>query len=357
MQLVLRVEQVREEHIEAYCQLSRAEYGDAVAVAKASHLRWKFIENPQGPSIGIHLYKGDELVGRMVALTRQFLYQDKVYKAAHIVDFVVHPKERGMSSLLMLVSGLKQLSGYDFLLIMAPNAAGAAVWEKFVKMRGYFQLDVAVAPLRPFALLEATGKLRVGDLAPILDWPWRVLVGATTRLLSYLGDVQIEFEWPSSAEIDKMLSSNKDDRVIGVRSAAYLEWRYRRSPVFQYRVLFLRRKGALEGYFVTRRALHDGIDGLFVVDAFGRPGLTDGSWRATAREEISRASTDGAAMTMLMGNSAWGPLRAMNALPFLTVPPRFLPRKMTVYAEWKTSPGFEIGRNNFHLALGDSDVI
>jgi len=357
MSFELRIERIAEEHIGPYVELSRAEYGNQTAVSQASHLRWKFIENPQGPSVGIHLYKDRELVGRMVALTRLFLHRGKVYKAAHIVDFLVHPKERGMSSLFQLVAGLKQLSGFDFLLIMAPNPAGAAVWEKFVKMRGYFGLDVAVAPLRPAALLHSAGKLRTGAFAPILDWPWRLLLGSGTWLGNCLNHVKIEADWPEQAELERMLSADWGDRVVGLRSADFLEWRYRRSPVFRYRVSFLRAKGELIGYFVTRRTVYDGIDCLFVVDAFGRPQLTPASWRAPSYTEVSRAVKEGAEMAIILGNTEWGPLEAVSRLPFLAVPPRFLPRKTMVYAQWITEQAFDIRRDNFYVALGDSDVI
>jgi len=357
MDLELRIERVGEEHIEPYARLSRAEYGDEAAVSQPSHLRWKFIENPQGPSIGIHLYKRGGLVARMVALTRQFVHRDKYYKAAHIVDFLVHPSERGMNSLLQLVVGLKQLSGFDFLLIMAPNAAGAAVWEKFVKMHGYFDLDVALAPLRPAAVLQTSGKFRTGPLAPIVDWPWRLFIGAATWLGSRLGHAQIETEWPEAHELAKMLCANWGDRVIGLRSPEFLEWRYRRSPVFRYNVCFIRENGTLRGYFVTRRAVYEGMDCLFIVDAFGQPQLASASWRTASLANISLASRGGAEMATMLGNTGWGPLCASKTMPFFAVPPRYLPRKTTVYAQWITQPGFEIRRDNFYVALGDSDVI
>jgi hypothetical protein len=44
MNYELRIEQIGDEHIQPYVNLSRAEYGDAAAVSQASHLRWKFIE-------------------------------------------------------------------------------------------------------------------------------------------------------------------------------------------------------------------------------------------------------------------------------------------------------------------------
>jgi hypothetical protein len=358
MQLEIRVERVGEEHIQLYQRLSKLEYGEAAAVSQANHLRWKFIDNPQGHSIGIHLYKDGNLVARMVALAKQFLYQGNVFKAAHIVDFLVHPEVRGMQSLLQLVRGLKQLTGFDFLLVMAPNQAGAAVWEKFVKMRGYFDLDVVVAALRPAALLQSTGKLRTGVLAPVLDIPWRSLMSAASMFGGSPAQFRIDPQWPAEAEIDSMFAADDwGDRVVGVRSAEFIEWRYRRSPVFRYKVFFLRIKGELKGYFVTRRTIYDGIDCEFLVDAFGSPQLTASSWGAVARREISTASRDGATVAMILGNTGWGPLSALNRLPFLTVPPRLLPRKTTVYAEWLSKPGFDIRRDNFYLALGDSDVV
>ncbi len=181
MDFVTRIEQIGPEHIEPYIKLSKAEYGDAAAVSKSEHLRWKFIENPQGSSTGIHLYDASgELVGRMTALTRRFLH-GKDYRAAHIVDFLVHPKMRGMPALFQLATGLKKLSGFDLLLIMAPNPAGATIWEKLLKMRSRFDLDIMAAPLRPFATLQAMGKLGGGKVFLFLDWSWQLLVGSGAR--------------------------------------------------------------------------------------------------------------------------------------------------------------------------------
>jgi hypothetical protein len=358
MSYELRIENLGEQHIAPHALLSRAEYGDSVAIAQESHLRWKFLDNPQGPSVGIHLYKNRELVGRLMALTRIFVHQQKTYRAAHIVDFLVHPDERGMGSLFQLVSGLKQLSGFDFQLIMAPNPAGTAVWKKLVKMREYFDLDIAVAPLRPAALLQSTGKFKSGMLAPIMDWPCRLMVGGAAWVGSHIGTGQIQVEWPEDAEIDRMLFAVHDGRVVGQRSAAFLKWRYRDSPVFQYKVFFLRRKGELCGYFVTRKAPHDDMECLFIVDAYGLPSMRKSCWRAASHAAVAQAAGNGAELAMIFGNTASGSLAVMNTLPFITVPPRLLPRKPTVYAEWGASaPAFEINRDNFFIALGDCDFI
>lgn len=357
MDLQLRIEQVRDEHIEPYRRLSSVEFGATAPVSQANHLRWKFIENPQGPSVGIHLYRNDELIARMVALTRQFLHRGKIYRAAHIVDFLVHPGERGMASLLQLGKGLKQISGFDFFLILAPNPAGAEVWEKFVKMRAYFDLDVAVAPLRPASLLESAGKFRSGAFAPALDRPWRFFLLTLSRISGSIGNVEIDTEWPQQRELDDLQAGNSGEQIVGLRSGEYLEWRYKRSPVFRYNTLFLRNGGKLSGYLVTRRHVYDGIDCVFIVDAFGRPDVAPSSWGAALRVCAAQLFGNDVEMAMIFGNTEIGPISLLKRLPFLTVPPRFLPRKTKVYAQWITSPGFEISRENFYVALGDSDVI
>jgi hypothetical protein len=154
-----------------------------------------------------------------------------------------------------------------------------------------------------------------------------------------------------------MLSVGPSSQAIGFRSADYLDWRYRRSPVFKYNMSFVREHEDLIGYVVTRRALHDGIDCTFVVDAFCRPGTKLRSLQAAAHAEISRAAQSGSQLALIMGNRAWGPLSAISGLPFLKVPSRVLPRKTAVFAEWLTSAAFEIRRDNFYVSLGDSDVI
>jgi hypothetical protein len=356
--LELRVERLGEEHIQPYVDLSRSEYGDSAAVSNPAHLRWKFLDNPQGPSVGIHLYESGCLVGRMVALDRTFQYRRKLYKGAHVVDFLVHPKVRGMIPLLKLVQGLKKLAGFDFYLIMAPNPAGAAVWDNFWKMQQCFDLNVLIAPLRPAAIAQSLGKLRTGPLRAAFDLSWRAVVRLLNGACNLGRPVQIDRSWPDSAELEALTRSSTDgERATGYRTPAYLDWRYRRSPVFQYKMLFLRQDGQLVGYLVTRRTAYEGLDCLFVVDAFGLPQLSPRAWMSGLGEPLAAAVADKAHMAMTMGNAALNPLASLKRLPFFSVPARLLPRKATVYAEWITAPAFDFNQQTMYIALGDSDVI
>lgn len=353
----LRIEYLGNEHMAPYAALSRIEYGESAAVANERHLRWKFLENPQGRSTGVHLYEGGELVGRMVALARGFVHRHKRYCAAHVVDLLVHPRIRGMSALLQLVQGLRSIQGFDFYLIMAPNPAGAAVWEKFWKMPACFELDVSVAPLRPAALLQSRRKLPSWFPANVVDKTWGVCMRTGNILRRSFGSLEIDRQWPSSSELEKLSRADWGDRVTGIRSPEYLNWRYKGSPIFSYEPFFLRRKGDLLGYVIMRRDVHDGLDCLFVVDSLALPDESGIAWRCVTMPALSSASADGAHMGMVMGNSRLAPVSELSTVPFLSVAKNLLPRKTTVYAEWITTPAFDISRENMYLTLGDGDVI
>jgi hypothetical protein len=356
MQLVLKVEQLEERHIEPHVRLSRTEFGECAPVSQASHLRWKYLENPQGPSTGIHIYHGTELVGRALALSRSFFHDGNFYRAAHVVDLLVHSDFRGMAALHLMMKGLKELKGFDFYLILAPNPAGAAVWEKLWKMEVCFELDASIVPLRPFGILHSLKKMLNPITVSVLDWPWRVLLGASCRVPAALASVELENAWPAASELDKLFCDGSKGRTLGNRTAEYLLWRYRNSPVFRYEPLVIRRRGDLAGFLITRKTTFEGMDCSFIVDAFASP-RHPGIVRNASLFTIWRASKDDTQVVMLIGNTGLKPLSELIQVPFFIIPPRYLPRRLTVFAEWIGEPKFPFHREQFHLALGDSDVV
>lgn len=356
MQLDLRIEELGERHIEPHLRLSRSEYGESAPVSTASHLRWKFLENPQGPSIGVHLYCGTELVGRAIALNRTFLHAGKFYRAAHVVDLLVRSDFRGMAGLHLLMKGLKQLEGFDLFLIMSPNPAGAAVWEKLWKMKACFELDASAIPLRPFSLLHSLKKLPNLAAVSAFDAPLKMCLRAGCLLSHALRTMEIEGAWPDASELDELFLEGCKDRTVGNRTSRYLQWRYQNSPIFRYEPLFIRIAGKLTGFLIVRRTTFEGMDCTFIVDAFGSPSHP-GIIRTASRVAIRKALKEDSQIVLFIGNSAFKPLAELTQLPFIRIPSRRLPRRLTVFAEWISKPEFPITRNQLYLGLGDSDVV
>jgi hypothetical protein len=354
LRLESRVETLTEAHIEPYARLSRTEYGDAAPVAQPAHLRWKFLDNPHGPSTGLHVYGNGELVGRLVAMSRRFVHGGRTYTGAHLVDLLVHPDHRGVTPLLRLADGLKQLSGYDFVLSVSPNQP--EITETFFKIPARFDLNVALVPLQPARLLGARDGRAAAVFAALIDRPWRLLLTGYAAIAAAVRGGSLSTVWPEDRELDELLAASWDPDVIGERTALFLDWRFRRSPIFKYDVNFMRQSGRLTGYVVTRRTVYRGYDCRFIVDAFTRREAARKAGTKATLSTVRQAARDGAEMAMIVGNARCGPLAAACPLPFVMVPARLQPRNTTVYAKWLIPPPFDFDPRKFHLTLGDYDA-
>jgi GNAT superfamily N-acetyltransferase len=350
----LLAETITEAHIAPYAQLSKANYGD-VAVADPEHLRWKFLRNPQGAARGVHLLEDGQLIGRLVAMPRQFAIAGRPYRLAYMVDLLIHPDHRGIGTLAKLMRMLPQLlKGFDAYAV-TPNAQGIVVWETFAKLRPRFDLGVSVVPLRPAQLAARAFFSKASALAPGIDLPWRLMSqGAASLALSR--SITLDDSWPGNVELDGMLESQEAGFAAGVRDRAFLEWRFKNSPLFRYDIAFIRQDGRLAGYIVTRRTTYEGYDVSFVVDAAGA-GLDAKHWAACARRLLQRsAGATGPEMLLLLGNEKCGPLQHLARTPFVPIPKRYLPQAVPLFAEWTQHGGDPFTAGSLQFSLADCDM-
>jgi hypothetical protein len=353
------VEDVDERHIEPYAELSRLEYGSQSAVSDPTHLRWKFLANPAGPAKGVHLFKDGTLVGRLVAQPRLFDGDARTTKAAYIVDLLIHPEHRGMASLRSLLGGFAQLREWFDLVLVTPNAQGMLVWEQFVKLPSWFDLNVYAFPLRPARLFARPVRRPLAFLISFVDAAWRGLTRAGAKIAALRSSVRIDATWPDEGELDSLLDSFASETAIhGRRDRAFFDWRFRRSPLFRYDVLFVRNRDRLVGYVASRRTTYGSYDTRFLVDIYLKPELTkrDRSaiiW-AFLRREVGPGGPD---LALILGNTACGPLARIARWPFVAVPARFLPQRTAVFADWWTTPQFGLAAKELVLTLADCDMI
>ena len=355
--LVLRIDEIGEENIPAYVELSQTEYGDA-AVSDPDHLRWKYLRNPQGRAVGVHLFNNQQLIGRMAAVPRTFESASGPATAAYIVDLVVHHAHRGMNALLMLMNGLKTLmEGFDFLLV-TPNESGIRVWQSFVRVPARFDFDAFVAPLRPLRLLGTKNARSPSPLRQKADAAWAALYSGATRVGGLAPGFTLDSTWPARTELDDLFHRSIAAIALGRRDAAFLEWRFRESPRFRYDMTFIRKRGQLVGYLAGRRMIYQGYDVRLVIDVLGSADLTPADWRRVGCGLVAReGGSDGADMLMILGNASCGTLAHLAKLPFLRVPRGYMPQPATVFAEWRNHPArFDFTAATFALTLADCDM-
>ena len=345
----VRVEEVTEAHIEPYAALSHAEYGDA-AIANPAHLRWKFLSNPQGASVGIHLYDAGKLVGRLVAQPRRFALSNGTGRtAAYMVDLLIHPQARSVAALIRLASGVQSLrEGFDFVFV-TPNAVGMGVWRDLLQMKEQFSLAVYGALIRPASLLPVPAFVR-----PIVSGINGLYLGSLRLAANLAGAaVTLEEKWPHKDELQALDQAPRES-MRGVRDEAFLRWRFASSPVFDYRIYFMRKKERLIGYVVTRKTRYAGYYCSFIVDAFATRDCSAQNWRSVRWKLVSIESQKGGANIMLMlGDDRVGGVHQLAGFPFFRVPVRFLPQPTPVFGEdWSSSdPAIEWQKMELSLQI------
>jgi hypothetical protein len=348
--LRVRVEEVSDRHVAAYAALSYAEYGDH-PMAQPAHLRWKFLENPQGASIGIHLFDEDELVGRLIAQPRVVVGGSSPARIAYMVDLLIHPAHRGIGALAALARGMREVKEHFDGILVTPNTAGAAVWRGLLRVTERFDLTLSGMLLRPSALWHAAPR-SLERAAAAVDSVWRLAVrgGSSTRRVTLRGAA------PADRDVDALLAGAARALPHGERSPAFFSWRYRQSPVMRYDLLWLYVGEALAGVLATRRVTYGGYDTRFVLDAIGAP--EPSLWHAAARALLAReAARGGAQLVLAAAHDPGGPLAALRAPLFVPIPERFAPQRPTVFADWWTAPRFAWDGAHVALTLGDCDMI
>ena len=80
---------INNEIINELIKLSITEYGNEAAVSSPSHLRWKYLDNPSGPTYADILYQDSQIVGRVVYEPRKFVSKDGSLRAVNPIDVLI----------------------------------------------------------------------------------------------------------------------------------------------------------------------------------------------------------------------------------------------------------------------------
>ena len=80
--------------IKRYALLSQSEYSNDNPISLEEHLRWKYLNNPEGLSYGINGYSGDKLVARISYQKKNFIFKDHIINGANLCDLLIDKENR-----------------------------------------------------------------------------------------------------------------------------------------------------------------------------------------------------------------------------------------------------------------------
>jgi len=313
---------------------------------------WLYRGNPDGEAVlwAVRKVATGEMAGFTVALPRRMMVDGQLRTCWNGADFSIRPEFRALGPAIKLRRAAKvgiDAGRADFL-YAHPNERMAVIHSKVGhfpvgRMRRYAKV------LRSGPYIERkVGNKRVAAAAGTIIDPLVRLAGRESRHRSKL-DIAAVSPARFDDRYDRLFEEHTNcSRVVGVRDARYLNWRYAENPLYQTHALEAREGNRLLGYllFIAES------DVLQIKDVFP-PGN-----EAAARDLIAGVIREGrkrrlqsASITTLEGNSL-DPLLAEFGFH-----PRAETSEMFAYAP-ESSPLRDVvlDAHSWFVTVGDRDV-
>ena len=320
-------------------------------------LRWQYEENPAGPALSaLGRARGGELIGQFGALPLRLWVDGEERLAALGLNVVTDEAYQGQGVFVALgrAADERMAQAGATIAFAMPNSNS---FPGFVRHLGYTHAGDVPFLARPVNLRRlAAQRLRVPglpSLAALLARPFAPPLPRTAKAVAGVAVERVE-------EIDEQFDGfwrrvRGRERVMVVRDAAHLDWRFRRIPSRQYVCLRATVGGGLAGYTVLRVAEVLGMRAGLVVDFLVEPSVDDVRvGRALLSEALARFATeevDLLASLMLPHALEYKLLRRAGFRP---LPRRLLPQPFRLVA--RDGPAVRDLRN-WYLTMGDYDVV
>jgi hypothetical protein len=221
-----------------------------------SRLDWLYRENPDGPAVlwTARDSESGRIAGFTVALPRRILVDGELASCWNCADFSILPKFRSLGVALKLrrAATIEIDAGRADFLYANPNQRMAVIHQK-VGHAGIGRMVRHARVLRSARYLKvrlgssAAGTLAGSIVDPLL-WANDILrrrrpAGGTSLIGPAFFDDRFDrlFQASTSAA-----------RIVGVRDARYLNWRYRSNPLYESQLIECERVGQLSGYLIFR---------------------------------------------------------------------------------------------------------
>lgn len=234
----------------------------------ARRFEWLYLHNPDGPAVlwTVRDTAMDAIAGFTVALPRRMIVDGRERLCWNCADFSILPKYRSLGVALKLRRAAKEGvddAQVDFL-YAHPNARMAPIHNK-VGHRSVGRMVRYATLLRSASFFEK----KVGNR--LIAAAMGGMVDPLLRVAEHKPRASVDFE--TYVESVPRFNERFDDlfersqqcvRVLGVRDARYLTWRYADNPLQETHAVLAQAGGILRGYLLF--AIEDDV--AFIKDVF-----------------------------------------------------------------------------------------
>jgi GNAT superfamily N-acetyltransferase len=220
--------------------------------ASAERIRWLYGSNPCGPAlVWLAETESGEPVATSAAHRRVFRIEGKEALALNLSDFAIDTRYRTLGPALgLLRATLAAVREQGFAMSYdVPSEAMLALYRRL----GYVELGRMERRVRLLSVRSVLAR-RVGGAARILGLPFDLCLRARDAVPAFAGVTIAPLDGGFGAEFDALEAREASRHPVrGVRSAAYLDWRYARHTMWPHGTLCARRNGELLGFVVWHR--------------------------------------------------------------------------------------------------------
>ena len=333
--------------------LTRRNWGD-VEIGDARYQRWQYEANPAGETLSTFARdrQGGGLVGQFGVVPLRFSVDGEDCTAGLALNVVTDAALRGRGIFAGLGRAANErmaAAGITFAFAL-PNANS---FPGFLRHLGY--QDIGDVPLlaRPVNVHRLVAKRLplpgAGAIAGLFSRPFTKDLPAALPVAKGIEITRID---RFDARFDALWQRVRGrQRVMAVRDATYLNWRYRDIPLRRYECFAASEGDELGGYIVLRLDQIAGLDAGLVVDFVAANADAGARPIAHALVHFHGHDLDLLAGLMLPHTAEYGLLRRVGFWP---LPRPLLPQRFRVVA--RDGPAVR-NLDNWFLTMGDYDVV
>lgn len=264
-EFILDQELINYQIIKKYALLSQTEYSKKNPISQEKHLRWKYLQNPEGLSYGINGYCEDKLIARISYQKKKFFFKNRIIKGANLCDLLINKNNRNLDKFFKLTNQFfikKDIPESD-LSIMLPNEISINIYKKILNLDPIGSLELRLFPIIN-SIIQKKLNFKILNFLNSLSYNFFSFLNKNFQLISKINFSKKDV---NNDEYEKMIKNYYEKNLIqGERSKKWMQWRYSSNSEINYFFEYIFFKNKLIGYVAYRRIEKYGFEILVIME-------------------------------------------------------------------------------------------
>jgi hypothetical protein len=326
-------------------------------VLDVTHLCWKHLFNPLGPSTVIALRDdGGKLVGRSFMHPRKFWVSRSLEcNAATVMDLVIAPEFRNAKNLISMTKSFKPVDRFD-LVLHTSNETSDIIYRKLFKFPISFSLSAFGFPVRMTNVFKKIfSNIIFLKIADLIFFPWRYLLVLISTTICAIGSMRFSVR-PSNSEVQDIFNSFQESAGPHFeRGLDFLDWRFSKGNLFNANIEWVWIKNQCLGYMAFKHVIISEIQAFILMDVVLRRPLSRYEAIICKFLIIQKTIKNNCDVFFTLLNSKNSALKWVRGFPFALIPDALLPHETPIFIHASERFKDIAFREDIYFTLADLD--